>query len=509
MSLHDIYVISPPLAVAVLGILVILLDLVTQRKRLLPLFALVGLIAPALLLVAQLQDLMDTPDLLSASAAMADGKASVLLGSLVVDRFALFFGFLVVAATALVVLASVEYAEQMERRQGEYYGLILFSATGMILLASASELVTIYIALELTTLPIVALAAFQSSSKSSEAGMKFLVIGAISSAIMLYGMALVFGFAQTTDLAGIADRVANTAGGLSRDNYVLLVGVVLMVVGFGFKISSVPFQMWVPDIYEGAPTPVVAFLSVASKAAAFAVLIRVFFTGFFDVGLDWGVLMAILAAASMIIGNLVAMGQSNIRRLFGYSTIAHAGYILIGVAAGVEGAADGSPGYMPIGPNSVLFYLGAYTAANLTAFFAIIAIGSKIGSDQIDDYAGIARRSPVLAVLLALALVALIGVPPTGIFIAKLYIFTAAVKSGLAWLAIIGVINSVVSAYYYVRIIRVMFLQPPASEEPIPLSPASWVALTAAGGSMLWMGIAPGYLLRAAEIAVSTLAVRL
>ena len=509
MSLYDIYVISPPMAVAIVGILVILLDLVTQRKRLLPLFALVGLIAPAVLLVFQLQDLMDTRDLLSASEALVDGKESVLLGSLVVDRFALFFGFLVLAATALVVLASVEYVDQMERRHGEYYGLVLFSATGMILLASASELITIYISLELTTLPIVALAAFQSSSKSSEAGMKFLVIGAISSAIMLYGMALVFGFAQTTDLTGIAARVADTTGGLSTDNYVLLVGVVLMVAGFGFKISSAPFQMWVPDIYEGAPTPVVAFLSVASKAAAFAVLIRVFYTGFFDLGMDWGVLMAILAAASMIVGNLVAMSQSNIRRLFGYSTIAHAGYILVGVAAGVQGSADGSTGYVPVGPNSVLFYLGAYTAANLTAFFAIIAIGSRIGSDQIEDYAGIARRSPVLAVVLALALVALIGVPPTGIFIAKLYIFTAAVKGGLAWLAIIGVINSVVSAYYYVRIIRVMFLEAPASDEPIPLSPASWVALTASGASMLWMGIAPGYVLRAAEIAVSALAVRL
>ena len=509
MSPYDIYVISPPLAVAVVGILVILLDLVTHRKRLLPLFALVGLAAPLVLLVFQLQDLMDTRDLVAASTSVPGGKASVLLGSLVVDRFALFFAFLVLAATGLVVMASVEYVEQMERRQGEYYGLVLFSATGMILLASASELVTIYISLELTTLPIVALAAFHTSSKSSEAGMKFLVIGAISSAIMLYGMALVFGFAQTTDLAGIAARVADTEGGLSTDNFVLLAGVVLMVAGFGFKISSVPFQMWVPDIYEGAPTPVVAFLSVASKAAAFAVLIRVFYTGFFDVGLDWGVLMAILAAASMIVGNLVAMGQSNIRRLFGYSTIAHAGYILVGVAAGVHGTADGSVSYVPVGPNSVLFYLGAYTAANLTAFFAIIAIGSRIGSDQIDDYAGIARRSPVLAVVLALALVALIGVPPTGIFIAKLYIFTAAVKSGLVWLAIIGVINSVVSAYYYVRIIRVMFLQPPASDDPIPLSPASWVALTASGAAMLWMGIAPGYVLRAAEIAVSTLAVRL
>ena len=236
-------------------------------------------------------------------------------------------------------------------------------------------------------------------------------------------------------------------------------------------------------------------------------LLRVFYTGFFDVGLDWVGLMAGLAAASMIIGNLVAIGQSNIRRLFGYSTIAHAGYILVGVAAGVKGASPDSnfPEFISTGPDSVLFYLGAYTAANLTAFFAIIAISNRTGSDHIEDYAGMVRRAPVLAVLLALALLALIGVPPTGIFIAKLYIFTAAVKADLIWLAILGVISSVVSAYYYVRIIRVMFLQSPSSEERITVAPASWLALGLAGSVTLWLGVAPGYLLELSRIAAGRL----
>ena len=215
--------------------------------------------------------------------------------------------------------------------------------------------------------------------------------------------------------------------------------------------------------------------------------------------------MAWLAAASMTVGNLVAIGQSNIRRLFGYSAIAHAGYILVGVAAGVKASDGGLPGFLPIGINSVLFYLGAYAAANLTAFIAIIAISSRTGSDLIEDYAGIVRRSPFLAVTLALALIALIGVPPTSIFIAKLYIFTAAVKSGLLWLAILGVVNSAVSAYYYIRIIRVMFLQPSPSEEAIGMPVASWVALSIASASMLFIGIAPGFVLRAAEIAVGAL----
>ena len=515
MSSHDVYLVSPLLAMAGLGILVILFDLVTPRKGLLPAFAILGLAAPLALLLIQFYDLDDSVNLVQGAGPLAAGEASVLLGSLSVDRFSLFFNFLVLASTGLVILASVDYVRQMERYQGEYFGLILFSATGMMLLVSATELITIYIALELTTLPLAALAAFMMTRTSSEAGMKFLIIGAISSAIMLYGMALIFGLTGSTTLEGIAasfQEPGQTVFGLGGipafGSFAMLVGVVLLLVGFGFKISTVPFQMWVPDVYQGAPTPVVAFLSVASKAAAFAVLLRVFFMGFFDVGLDWGVLMAVLAVASMTIGNLVAISQSNIRRLFGYSTIAHAGYILVGVAAGVRelGAGVNVPEFVPIGPNSVLFYLGAYAAANLTAFFVIIAISNRIGSDRIDDYAGLGRRSPVLAVALALALVALIGVPPTSIFIAKLYIFTAAVEADLAWLAILGVVNSVVSAYYYVRIIRVMFLQPATSEERITASFSSWSAIGIAGAATVWIGVAPGYILRAAEAASGVLA---
>ncbi len=508
MSGHDVYVISPYLAMAGVGVLIILLDLALGRKALLPVFGFLGLGAPLALCLVQLFDLESSANLVRGSDPMAAGQASVLLGSIAIDRFALFFNFLVLAAVGLVILSSTDYVHQMERHQGEYYGLILFSATGMMLLAAATELITIYISLELTTLPLAALAAFLLTSRSSEAGMKFLIVGAISSAIMLYGMALVFGFTGSTQLSAIAAGVAAASGDLPFGNYALLVGVVLMVAGFGFKLSSAPFQMWVPDVYEGAPTPVVAFLSVASKAAAFAVVLRVFYTGFFDVGLDWAALMAALAAVSMVIGNLVAISQRNIRRLFGYSTIAHAGYILIGVAAGVKASGSGLdvPEFVSNGPNSVLFYLGAYAAANLTAFFAIIAISNRVGSDRIDDYAGIGQRAPFLAATLGLALIALIGVPPTSIFIAKLYIFSAAIKAGLTWLAVLGVVNSVVSAYYYVRIIRVMFLQSPPSEEPIRLAPASWAALTLSGAAMIWMGVAPGFILRAAEIAVAALA---
>jgi NADH-quinone oxidoreductase subunit N len=484
---------------AVLGVLVILLDLLVSRKSLLVGFAFLGLVAPLGLGLLLLFDLN------SSGVSNLVPSDSVLSQSVVVDQFSLFFNFLILAATALVVLASTDYVRRMEGNQGEYFGLILLSATGMMLMVAATELITIYISLELTTLPLAALAAFLLTSRSTEAGMKFLIIGAISSAIMLYGMALVFGFAGSTSLEGIAASFREPAQqSVPFGSYAMLVGVVLMVAGFGFKLSSVPFQMWVPDVYEGGPTPVIAFLSVASKAAAFGLVLRFFYTGFLEAEVDWGILLAVLAAASMTIGNLAAMAQTNIKRLFGYSTIAHAGYILIGVAAVARGS--DSAGFTAFGPSSVLFYLGAYTAANLTAFFAIVAISNRVESDQIDDYAGMVRRSPFLAVALALALIALIGVPPTSIFIAKIYVFTAAVNSGLVWLAVLGVVNSVVSAYYYVRVIRVMFLQEPASGEAIPSSIPFKFALVTAGASMLWLGVAPGVMLSAAESAVTVLA---
>lgn len=511
MNAHDLYVVSPYLAMAGAGLLVIIFDLLLPRRirGLLPYLALLTLAGPFVLSLAQFYDLGLAANLVRDGEGA--GEASILLGSLSVDRFALFFNFLVTGAAALVVLASTEYVKLMPRFQGEYFGLLLFSATGMMLLAAATEMISIYVALELTTLPLAALGAFLMSGRSSEAGIKFLIIGAISSALLLYGMALVFGFTGSTQLADISAAVQRAGSGVAFGNYALMIGVVLLVAGFGFKISAAPFQMWVPDVYEGAPTPVVAFLSVASKAAGFAVLLRVMFTGFFDASLDWAVLMAALAAASMTIGNLVAIAQSNIRRLFGYSTIAHAGYLLVGVAAGVQAGQSGLdvPVFAAIGLDSVLFYLGAYTAANLTAFFAIAAIGERVGSDRINDYAGLVTRSPALAVILALALIALIGVPPTGIFIAKLYVFTAAVDSGLAWLAIVGVVNSAVSAYYYVRVIRLMFLQqPPAAADSRPSrNPAPWAAMGVAAAVLVFMGVAPGFVMTAAGAAVRALGV--
>ena len=425
------------------------------------------------------------------------------------------------------------------------------------LLASATELITIYVALELTTLPLVAIAAFLPSTASSEAGMKFMIIGAISSALTLYGMALLYGFSGSTTLEGIALSLGGpSTPGLAFGSYAVLVGVVVLTAGIAFKLSAAPSQMWVPDVYEGAPLPMVAFLSVASKAVAFALLLRFLYSGFLPYYGDWGMLLAILAAVSMTVGNLAALAQSNIRRLLGYSAIAHAGYLLVGVAAVAQLGAFGdwasldalSPTaggadnavlmlhsvregnssvseslFTTFGPSSVLFYLVAYAAANLTAFFAVLAIHSRIGSDLIEDYGGVFRRVPFPAIALAIALVALIGVPPTGIFVGKIYLFAAAVKSELAWLAIIGAVNSVISAYYYVRVIRTMFqspepgdLAPTAMTDSHPgdghdltcnarVSPYTLGALALTLVATVLLGILFGPLIQVAEGVVSTL----
>ncbi|MYC34191.1 MAG: NADH-quinone oxidoreductase subunit N [Chloroflexi bacterium] len=499
MTSYDLFLISPPLALAALAMLVIVVDLLTRRTGLLVGLSFVGLAAPAALSAWQALELT------SSGASQLTAEGSVVLHTLSIDRFSLFFNFLILAAVGLVVLVSTDYVRRMERLQGEFFALMLLSATGMMLLVSAHELITMYIALELTTLPLAALAAFLPNGRSSEAGMKFLIIGALSSALMLYGMALIYGFTGSTQLDQIAAALSAgaSAGVFPFGSMAVLLAIVLLLVGFGFKMSAAPFQMWVPDVYEGAPTPMVAFLSVASKAAAFALVLRVFYIGFEALEGDWWVLLAGLAALSMTVGNLVAIAQRNIKRMFGYSTVAHAGYILVGVAA-VAYAED-----ILVGPSSVLFYLAAYTAANLTAFFAIVCIGNRINSDEIYDYSGMVRRAPFLAITLALSLIALIGLPPTGLFFAKIYVFAAAINTGeslMTWLVIIGVVNSVVSAYYYLRVIKVMFLQTPIHTERVR---ASWpvnVALGVATLALLWLGVAPMTLLGAAERAVSVLA---
>jgi len=474
----NFWLLSPELSLCGIALAVILLDLLIEQKKALAGISVIGLIIP-----------------LAFTIALWGEQQASFSGMLVVDDFSLFFKFLILGIAALVILSSVDYASKFARFQGEYYALILLSAGGMMLMASTGELISIYVALELASISLYALASFLKDPKSSEAGLKYMILGAISSAVLLLGMAFVFGLTGTTHLDQIAANVGGLiAGGQLTDSPALLLGIVLLVAGFGFKIASVPFQMWVPDVYEGAPTPITAYLSVASKAAGFAVILRVFYTAFGaeTISGDWGMIFAVLAAISMTLGNVVAIAQSNIKRMLGYSSIAHAGYIMIGLAA-----------IGTLGKGGVLFFLAGYALTNLGAFIAIIAISNKIGSDEITDYSGMSRRSPVIAFILAFCLISLIGIPPTVGFMAKFYIFNAAIQENLLWLVIIAVLNSVVSAYYYLRVVKLMYVGEPASEEAIPSSIPLRITLTITSLGVLVLGVYPWLVIRLAENAVA------
>jgi len=363
-------------------------------------------------------------------------------GMLRFDWLGSIFKYLVIFGAAITALFAMDVDDLGKR--GEFYALMMVSTIGMCLMASSADLMMLFLSIETTSIPLYVLAGFfKNDEKSTESGFKYLLFGAMTSAFMLYGFSLLFGFSGTTSLQEIA--VALTGGSLP--NIVVFGSLLLIFIGFSFKISAVPFHFWAPDVYEGAPTPVAGFLSTASKAAGFAVLTRVLFSAFPEISQNWGLITAILATVSMTVGNLIALAQKNIKRLLAYSSIAHAGYILIGVASDSE-----------LGLSSVVFYLVVYLLTNLAAF-GIVTVSSKtIGSDEISDYAGLSRRSPGLALALLVALLSLAGMPPFGGFIAKTLLFAAAVDSGLIWLAYVGVINAIVGVYYYLTVLKVVYL---------------------------------------------------
>jgi NADH-quinone oxidoreductase subunit N len=471
----------PEITLAATAVIVVLTDLFVERKSTLAVISILGILIAAFF-----------------SLALWGTSLSFFGGRVAVDSFALFFKLLTLGIAVLIILATTDYAEKIARLRGEYYALILTSAIGMMVMAAGSELITIYIGLELASLSLYGLAGFLKDAKSSEAALKYLLLGATASAVLLYGMSLVFGFTGQTTLAGISGFLQQKIGNNLTSSPALLAGLVLMAAGFGFKIAAAPFHMWVPDVYEGAPTPVTAYLSVASKAAGFAVIFRVFDIAFGlpeSLSNQWGMLFAVLSAISMTLGNVAAIPQTNIKRMLGYSSIAQAGYIMVGLAA-LGMSALSSPD--TINRGGILFFLAGYALTNLAAFIAIIAITNKVGSDLIQDFAGIGKRAPVLAGALTLAMVSLIGIPPAVGFMGKFYVFSGAVREGLLWLVIIAVINSVISAYYYLRVVKVMWFNEPASTEKVPSSGALRVALAISALGILLLGILPGWLMELA-----------
>lgn len=388
---------------------------------------------------------------------------SLFSGMIVVDPFSVFFKLVIGSTTAVVILFSL-YSSEVQtttRRKGEYFSLLLSLTLGMFLMAGAVNLLMMVLALELTSLTSYVLAGYtKEAGDSSEASLKYIIYGALSSGLMLYGISILYGLTGATDIYGV--NKALSAGGVNEA--ALLIASVLIIAGFGYKISAVPFHFWTPDVYEGAPITITALLSVASKAAGFAMMIRFFKTTFLDSSaadlsggmwaslqdFEWNKLFAILSVLTMTLGNLVAVWQNNLKRLLAYSSIAHAGYILMGVVV-----------LSDKGIAAVLIYFVVYLFMNLGAFYVVMLVANKTGSEDIDSYKGLGYRSPLVGVAMVVFFISLTGLPPTAGFIGKLYLFVALLDAQWVWLAAVGAINSVISLYYYVRVLRNMFLRDP------------------------------------------------
>ncbi|KAF0221270.1 MAG: NADH-quinone oxidoreductase subunit [Geobacteraceae bacterium] len=413
-------------------------------------------------------------------------------GSVMQDNFALFFKGIFLVSAALSILISDQYMKREECNHGELYPLILLATCGMMLMASGTDLMTIFLGLELLSVSLYVLAGFQRDSlKSNEAGLKYFLLGAFSTGFLLYGMALIYGATGTTRIAAIASYVAQNS--LAGSNLMLLIGMVLMAVGFSFKIAAAPFHMWTPDVYEGAPTPMTAFMSVGPKAAGFAAFVRVFVIALPTLRADWADLLWVLAVLTMTVGNITALYQKNIKRMLAYSSIAHAGYVLVGFVAGNA-----------VGTAGIMFYMLSYAFMNIGAFAIIVLVGKKgEPNNNVEDYAGFGFKHPLLAVCMSIFLFSLAGIPPAAGFIGKFYLFSGAIQAGYIWLAIIGVLNSAASVYYYLRVMVFMYMKDPVEEfDWLKVSPAIALCLIIAVAGVLIPGIVPGYLLELAQKAV-------
>jgi NADH-quinone oxidoreductase subunit N len=429
--------------------------------------------------------------LLAALIVMSQRAGLGYHGMFVVDAFSSFLKLTILAGAALSLVLALDFNTKQHIDRFEFPVLMLFSVVGMMVMSSASNLMTLYLGLELQSLALYVLAAFaRDDVRSSEAGLKYFVLSALASGLLLYGASLCYGFSGAMNFAELAKAASNPAG-VSPG---LIVGVVFVLVGLAFKISAVPFHMWTPDVYEGAPTPVTVFFSTAPKVAAMGILVRVMVTPFGTLLSQWQMLIVLVSIASMLLGALAAIGQSNIKRLMAYSSIGHMGYALIGLAAGT-----------PEGIRGVLIYLVLYVFMTMAAFAGITAMRRRGRSvEQIADLAGLGRNDPALALVIAISMFSLAGIPLLSGFFAKLYIFLAAVQVGLWTLAIIGVLTSVVGAFYYIRVVKVMYFDPPAA--PFDARPVSLSFVAAASALFTtFFFVFPGPIIGAAQAASKAL----
>jgi NADH-quinone oxidoreductase subunit N len=429
-------------------------------------------------------------------APFTSTRVEVAHGLIAVDQFALFFKVVFLLAAAVTVLMSVRYLAVEGASPGEYYFLILCATLGMFIMAGGIDLITIFIGLETMAVSFYILAGFiKPNQRSNEAAVKYFLLGAFSLGILLYGMSLMYGLSGTTNLRVMATQFT----GQERDPRLIL-AVILVVAGVGFKIAAVPFHMWAPDVYEGAPTPITAFLSVGSKAASFAMLIRIFVEGLPAMNADWRLLFWVLAIVTMTVGNVAAVTQSNVKRMLAYSSIAHAGYVLIGIVAW-------SP-TNPRGITATLIYLMVYSFMQLGAFAVIVLLRRQdVVGDELKDFSGLHFRNPFAAFAMLLFMLSLGGIPPTAGFMGKFWLFSAAIDAHYYWLAVIGVLNSAISLYYYIRIVVFMYLKKETMGSQPSMTPALSVALGVAVLGTLVLGVYPRLLFELAELSARTLGV--
>jgi len=414
---------------------------------------------------------------------------TVMNGMFVLDPFGNFFKLLLYVAAALTILLSMEYLKREGIDRGEYYAFILLATCGMMVLVSASDLIMVFLGLELMSIPFYILAGFKRfEEKSLEAAAKYFILGSFSSGILLFGISLLYGLSGTTNLQALALHLR----GAELQNPAWILAMILLVVGFGFKIAAVPFHMWTPDVYEGAPTPVTAFLSVGSKAASFAVFLRVFIEALGGIHSDWRFLLIFLSVVTIVMGNVVALVQTNIKRMLAYSSIAHAGYAMIGLIVGDS-----------LGIFSLMVYMLIYAFMTLGAFGVVTLLRRDgVEGDEIRDFAGLARKDRLTAFAMLIFMFSLAGIPPTAGFVAKFYIFMAAVDAHLTWLVVLAVVFTAVSAYFYLRVVMVMYMKEPDEAVQLAAPPGVVMVLAVAAAVVLLLGIYPSPFLDYAQEAV-------
>ena len=472
MNMSDLLTVLSPTILIVGGIALLLIDLAIPRSN--------KVFTAYLSIVTMLVALMAVP-------VYWGEQVSGFSGMVVADSFALFFDGLLLVIGILVTLLALRYNEERGIGRGEFYPLMLFALSGMMLMGHATNLLTVFIAVEVLSIPLYILCGIaRPNLKSEESALKYFLLGAFASGFLVYGIALIYGATGSLSLSGVTDAINKG----SSNSGLLLAGAALVLVGLGFKVAAAPFHMWTPDVYEGAPTTVTALMATATKAAGFAALMRVFVFGLTPIGAIWMPAIAIIAAITMIVGNVVALAQTNLKRMLAYSSIAHAGYVLVGVAAGgaTAGRADAVTG--------VVFYLAVYAMTTLAAFAVMTVMSNANGEDQsIESYAGLFRRKPAYALVMTLAMFSLTGIPPTAGFVGKYFLFRAAVASDLTWLAVIGMLTSVISAAFYLRVIMTMIMREPGTNEIGENTLARNATLAFTAFATLLLGILPGPIL--------------